>query len=333
MKAENPSFFPQSEYKERKIDRSSIFNFSEFSVEKVISYFPTNLKAEKIVVMPDLNPGRAALPSGCSVEFNVEREPNWRRFLLSDIGCGIQVLKSNLSWADFENNLSEWDKLYIRLKKNKGTLGDLGSGNHFLDAAIDDDENVYFVVHTGSRSESSKVDQYVNRPEKFDEVYKKTQNWAKANRDHVAYDLVDFYGNLKLLFDQPHNSYEKTGNKVVIYKGTVNLQPGQESIIPSSMDTDMVIIEGKAEELAKINNTIAHGTGRHKSRGEAKEDAYFYDFEALRRRIHIPGAISINSILTENPSCYRDLDDTLAKISDLIIVTKRLHPIAYIGQI
>ena len=45
------------------------------------------------------------------------------------------------------------------LRTNKGGLGDLGGGNHFLDAiAPYSDGPIYFLIHTGSRNESGHVD-------------------------------------------------------------------------------------------------------------------------------------------------------------------------------
>lgn len=325
--------FRPGERPEIRVGDARVVNYSDMPVEKVISLFPKSLRADKIVTMPDLNPGRAPLPSGCSVEINVMNQLDWRKFLLSDIGCGMQVLSSSLKWEDFEQDLNVWDNLYPKLRANKGKLGDLGSGNHFLDAAVDDEGRVYFIVHTGSRNHSAKVDTYLDQPRKFDAIYKETQEWARANRDTVAQMLGRTYPDLELMFDQPHNSFAKKDHSVVIYKGTVSLQPGNLSLIPSSMDGDMVIVEGVEQNLAPINHTIAHGTGRIKSRGDSKEDAQLYDFDSLRKRVHIPDEIPDASILTENPSCYRDLDHSLKSIRELIVVKKRLTPVAYIGQI
>lgn len=324
---------PIVENREHRVGETAVFNYSGRPLGEVLSLFPRNLQFEKIVTMPDLNPGRTEIPTGSSVEINESKIPNWRKLVLSDIGCGMQVLLTPFLWSDFEENIETWDSLYPKLKANKGKLGDLGSGNHFVDAAVDDDERLYFVIHTGSRNEATKAAGVVDHPSKFDKVYVQIQEWAKQNRDTVRSMLEEAYGETVLLLDQPHNTYTHIEDKVVIYKGTVNLQPDQMSLIPSSMDTDMVLIEGKEEKLRKINYAIAHGTGRVKSRGDAKDDAYSYDFNALRQRIHIPKAIPDESILTENPSCYRDLDDALAQIKDLIVVRQRLHPIAYLGQI
>ena len=94
----------------------------------------------------------------------------------------------------------------------------------------------------------------------------------------------------------------------------------------------MVIVEG-TERIKEINLAMNHGTGRIKSRSESKLDAYNYDFEALKRRIYIPEKIRNVSILIENPSVYRNLDECLKLIDGFIKVKKRLTPIAYIGQI
>lgn len=318
---------------EAKFGDTRIVNYSGRSLGEVISFFPKSLKANKIVLMPDLNPGRAPLPSGCSVEINEDIQPDWRRFMLSDIGCGMQVLKSKITWDDFERQLSEWNNLYRKLKANKGGIGDLGSGNHFLDAAVDENEQVYFIIHTGSRNESARAEAYLEKLEKFDVVYDETQAWARENRDTVRYFIENGYGDTELILDKPHNFLDRDLDKVIIYKGAVNLQPKDLTLIPSSMDGDMVIVQGVEEQLPNINYTMAHGTGRLKSRGDSKDDARSYDFAGLRKRIHIPDEISDDSILTENPSCYKSLEACLRQISDLIIIRKRLNPVAYIGQV
>ena len=43
--------------------------------------------------------------------------------------------------------------------------------------------------------------------------------------------------------------------------------------------------------------------------------------------------ISDASIKTEAPFCYRDLDDCLNLMPDLIEIEKRFSPFAYLGQI
>src|SRR4030095_5229698 len=93
----------------------------------------------------DACPGKSPLPTGTAV---MTRQADWRRFAVSDCGCGMRLVRSTLTSEDVPPQL--WDELADRLRANKGRLGDLGGGNHFLDAlAPYDDGPVHFLIHTG----------------------------------------------------------------------------------------------------------------------------------------------------------------------------------------
>lgn len=331
MKAEILSAYSPIVERETRIGSTTIVNFSDVPIGRAINFFPANLNAEKIVLMPDLNPARSPLPTGVSVEFDETRQPEWRKFAVSDVGCGMQLVRTRLNWNFFESAKYLWDDVYHRLKANKGGKGDLGSGNHFLDAAVDENEKLYFVIHTGSRKESSNVDGLINDPAEFDAVYEGAQIWAKDNRNKVRKALEEVYGTTEMIFDRPHNFYKKDGKKVVLYKGSVDLTPGTLTIIPSSMDSDIAVVSGK-EPLSELNYTVAHGTGRIKSRGEGREASRNYNFDGLRKRIYIPQELENQSIVSETPDSYRTLDECLDQIKDLVEVRKILTPIAYMGQ-
>jgi len=69
------------------------------------------------------------------------------------------------------------------------------------------------------------------------------------------------------------------------------------------------------------------------SRSEAKVHSSNYDYSLLRKQIYIPEQIGNDSIKTDAPFCYRDLDDCLSLIDGLIEVQNRFKPMAYLGQI
>ena len=99
--------------------------------------------ARRVVSLPDTCPGKAPLPTGTCY---VTADPGWRRFALSDVGCGMSVCRTTLTLDDIgtASFRDAWNGLCDALaaKRNKG-LGDLGSGNHFLDAAAShDDESI-----------------------------------------------------------------------------------------------------------------------------------------------------------------------------------------------
>lgn len=118
------------------------------------SWIPHDLEAERIVFLPDACPGKSPLPTGTAV---LTRQNNWRKFAVSDCGCGMRLLRSDLSPSELD--LARWDQVADLLRRNKGGLGDLGGGNHFLDALEPyDDGPLHFLIHTGSRNESGHVE-------------------------------------------------------------------------------------------------------------------------------------------------------------------------------
>jgi RNA-splicing ligase RtcB len=247
----------------------------------------------------------------------------------------MQLLKTSLSFEEFEGEgRRKWDDLGRRLRERKGGLGDLGGGNHFLDALFSyRDESVYALIHTGSRLESGLVDALVDQPDLFDREFARIVAWARANRDAVASIASETLEDLKFIIDVPHNTYERLSDgSVLIRKGAVRVQPGERTILPSSMSGDVALLEA-SQEVASTLNSLRHGTGRSMSRSDAKEIGNRFDFTALRRAIHIPEYIADSSLRTEGPFCYRDLESCLRLLGDLVEEQERFAVIAYLGHL
>ncbi|MFK7760136.1 MAG: RtcB family protein [Phycisphaerales bacterium] len=218
-------------------------------------------------------------------------------------------------------------------------LGDLGSGNHFLDAVASyETSSVCLVAHTGSRKESGLVDGLVDQPAKFDKEFLRIKSWAKDNRDAVL-DIaerhlgrfVDLYPELNKL-DRNHNHYEELNEGMLIRKGSQRVQPHELAVIPSNLLDDMVIVRA-TPKVAEIYNCLPHGTGRIMSRSEAKRATANFDFQAMRDAVYIPSQIADASLRTEAPIYYRSLDEGLELVQDYIEEVERFIPIAYIGQL
>jgi hypothetical protein len=163
-----------------------IVNLSSEPEAKLRSWLPHALDAEQVVFFPDACPGRSPLPTGTATHIV---SPDWRRFAVSDCGCGMRLLRSAASRKDLTQ--SRWDELARVLQRNKGQLGDLGSGNHFLDALEPyDSETLYFLIHTGSRDESGLVDDYVEKPGRFEEEFHRVRIPAKARSESEGFRAV-----------------------------------------------------------------------------------------------------------------------------------------------
>ncbi len=293
--------------------------------------------AQTVISLPDTCPGKSPLPTGTALLTN---DSNWRRFALSDVGCGMAVVRTRFSGPDVSTPAFRkiWDELCDALaaRRNLG-LGDLGSGNHFLDAAESHtDGSLCLVVHTGSRKESGLVDDLVEQPKKFDAEFARVRTWARDNRSAVLDIAERHLGRFLPLksgvdrIDRDHNHYEEVDGAVLVRKGVQRVQAGELAIIPSHLLDDMAIVQA-TKEVGTIHNCLPHGTGRTMSRSDAKKVEF--DFEAMRERIYIPARIENSSLRTEAPSCYRGLDDGLEAMGPYLNVVERLTPVAYIGQL
>ena len=305
-----------------------IQNFSAEPLHTLYNWIPNGLHADEIIFFPDACPGKSPLPTGTVA---ITKQTDWRKFAVSDCGCGMLLAKSKYLHTDFDTKI--WDKIYLDLKLQKGKLGDLGSGNHFLDALRSGrDDYLYFLIHTGSRDESKLVDHLVDQPKKFDMTFESVCNWAADNRKAVLKIVEKYFGKSEIILDKNHNHFELIDDFVVIRKGAAKLLPGEITVIPSNMVGDVVLVKGK-NKIQSVYYSICHGTGRTMSRAEAKLVSDNFDYNKLRTQIYIPEIIKNESIKTDAPFCYRDLDTCLLLIADLVDVIQRFKPFAYLGQI
>ncbi len=305
-----------------------LINYSAEPINKLYAWLPRDLQAEKVIFFPDACPGKSPLPTGTVV---YTKQEDWRKFAVSDCGCGMLLAKSEVKRSDFKQE--NWDQIYYDLKSNKGKLGDLGSGNHFLDALESyDDDYIYFLIHTGSRNESKIVDHLIDKPIEFDKVFLEVCDWSENNMKAIADIVSKYFGKLQIIIDRNHNNFELFEDGVIIRKGAIRINPNELAVLPSNLAGDVVLVRS-TDKVLETFNSLNHGTGRVMSRSEAKEHSANFDYAGLREQIYIPGMIKDASIKTEAPFCYRDLDDCLNLIDDLITIEKRFCPFAYIGQI
>lgn len=306
-----------------------ILNLSAEPLGRLHSWLPHDLRAEKAVFLPDACPGKSPLPTGTAV---LTRQEDWRRFAVSDCGCGMRLVRTGLRVDELE--AEAWDALADALRANRGGLGDLGGGNHFLDAlAPYSDDRLYLLIHTGSRAESGHVDAYVDRPEAFDTEFDRVVDWAASNRATIQDAAESVFGAMELVLDLPHNTYEPLPDGgAIIRKGSVRVEPGDLNIIPSHMAGDVALVRA-TERVGDSLCSLSHGTGRAMSRAECKPLADTYDFAALRERVLIPAGVEDASLRTDGPFAYRDLDACLELLDGYVEEVERFAVVGYMGHL
>jgi hypothetical protein len=306
-----------------------ILNLSAEPLGRLHAWLPHDLQAEKVVFLPDACPGKSPLPTGTAV---LTRQADWRRFAVSDCGCGMRLVRSGLSPTDLEP--AAWDAIADALHQNKGGLGDLGGGNHFLDAlAPYGDDRLHLLIHTGSRLESGLVDALVEQPEAFDAEFGRIVAWAAENRAAIHAAAAAQLGHLELVLDLPHNTFEPLPDGgAIIRKGAVRARPGDLNILPSHMAGDVALVRATAR-VSESLQALSHGTGRAMSRAECKPLAEAYDFAALRKRVLIPARVQDASLRTDGPFAYRDLDACLGLLEGYVEEIERFAVVGYMGHL
>lgn len=104
-----------------------------------------------------------------------------------DIGCGMETIRIKEKEIDFNkldslirseipsgrdirdtehsfNSEIDLEKLccaeHVNLVRARRSIGTLGGGNHFIEVDKDDDNNLYIVIHSGSRHLGNEVARY-----------------------------------------------------------------------------------------------------------------------------------------------------------------------------
>lgn len=241
-------------------------------------------------------------------------------------------------------------------------LGTLGSGNHFVEICLDEDDTVWIVLHSGSRGIGNELAQmhiqeakydmkqhfitledpdlayFVQDTEDFNQYVNDMlwcQSYAWTNRiammDAVVkcmHSVAGFDAMTSMLEINCHHNYtvqehHHGKNLWITRKGAVSAAKDQLGIIPGSMGTETYIVRGLGN--AASYHSCAHGAGRRMSRSQAKKTL---DTETLE--VLMDGKTwneDSKALIDEDPRAYKDIDDVMDAQSDLVTIEHRLTQI------
>jgi tRNA-splicing ligase RtcB len=262
--------------------------------------------------------------------------------------------------TDFQAIIKKHPK--IAKSNNVSHLGTLGTGNHFVEICLDEEQNVWIMLHSGSRGIGNSIGQYfiemakqdmrkyfinlsdeelaylpegTNNFKDYVEGVEWAQGFAKANRElmlNAVIKALSVSNGIKefeivgTVVDCHHNyiSRESYGNKnyFVTRKGAVQVRKGRYGIIPGSMGAKSFIVAGKGNDDSF--NSCSHGAGRKMSRNKAKQ---LFSVEDHRRATEGVECRKDEDVVDETPMAYKDIDTVIEAQSDLIEVVHTLKQI------
>jgi tRNA-splicing ligase RtcB len=239
-------------------------------------------------------------------------------------------------------------------------LGTLGGGNHFIELCLDETDQVWVMLHSGSRGLGNCIGTYfIERAKKeaqhrFGHVpdkdlsyfaegsdsfadYVEAVDWAQdyamenrrlmmllvlaALREHVpAFQMSKEAINC-------HHNYvaQEThfgANVYVTRKGAISAQAGELGIIPGSMGAKSYIVRGKGNAASFCS--CSHGAGRRMSRSKAKR---LFNVDDLAVQTAGIECRKDSGVLDELPAAYKDIDAVMDNQRDLVEVVHTLRQV------
>jgi tRNA-splicing ligase RtcB len=239
-------------------------------------------------------------------------------------------------------------------------LGTLGSGNHFIEVSLDEADNVWLFLHSGSRGVGNKIAQkhikvaqaqmvrwWITLPDpnlaylvegtaefsRYIAELRWAQHFALLNReemmDRVIRQLSEWIGTPVIEQDRincHHNFTQKEkhfGKDVWLSrKGAISAKAGELGLIPGSMGTASYVVEGLGNPVALESSP--HGAGRTYSRSAARKT---FTHEQLREAMVGIEYRDTPAFLDEIPAAYKPIDRVMDDAAELVSIRHTLRQI------
>lgn len=266
-------------------------------------------------------------------------------------------------WGELLPGFERILEKYPRLKQtnNHVHLGTLGTGNHFIEICLDERQQVWLMLHSGSRGVGNAIgtlfielarkdmQQHIaNLPDRdlayfeegsahfedYVEAVGWAQDYARRNRAVMMENVI---AAVRKVIKKPfqadveavnchHNYVQKEthfGREVLVTrKGAVSAQKGQLGIIPGSMGAKSFIVRGLGNEESFCS--CSHGAGRSMSRTAAKKRYTVAD--QVKATAHVECRKDAE-VIDEIPMAYKDIDAVMEAQRSLVEVVHTLRQV------
>ena len=233
-------------------------------------------------------------------------------------------------------------------------IGTLGGGNHFIEMQRDEDDNLWVMIHSGSRNLGKLVGEHYNKvaatlnerwhssvspdirlpflplcTKEFNSYWAEMQyciDFALCNRKLMMERIKEvlseaLYGiEFERMINIAHNyaAWERHYGKAVIVhrKGATRAYEGDVGIIPGSQGTASYIVEGLGNPESFCS--CSHGAGRVLSRTAAIRSL---DMASEVKELEAKGiihAIRCQNDMQEASGAYKDIEEVINNELDLV---------------
>lgn len=296
----------------------------------------------------DIGCGMGAVKTSFKIEDLKKNSQNIFDEIYKVIPTGFNINVKSSRWS---HNLKSTDALKEIYKKNgDNSLGTLGSGNHFIEIGHDENDEIWIIVHSGSRNLGHSVaTHYMKIASNSDKAKEgaygmdvNSQNgkdyitdmnfcceYAIENRRQILHKVEKVISNHcsgKMFYDsiinRNHNHAELKDGLWIHRKGATHAEDGMMGVIPGNMRDGSFIVRGKGNPDSLYSSS--HGAGRVMSRSKAKENISMDDFKESMDGIV---AKVTNGTLDESAFAYKDIFEVMDNQKELVDVVHHVKPI------
>lgn len=272
------------------------------------------------------------------------------------------------NWRERRELFDNIDKLVARHPEIRqkgdawmGQLGSLGSGNHFIELCLDENQDVWVMLHSGSRGFGNRIGSFFIEKAKE----RMARHFIELPDNDLAFlpegtqDFEDYiqamllgqeyaFNNRAVMLDRVVSALRRTipkefvltreainchhnyctrenhfnQNMWITRKGAINATRGALGIIPGSMGQKSYIVCGKGHLESYCS--CSHGAGRVMSRTAAKNK---FTVEDLKKQTEGVECRKDSSVLDEIPGAYKDIDQVMENQKDLVDVVHTLKQV------
>ena len=310
------------------------------------------------------NCGMAAIKTPFKSSILQNKLKDLRLAIEEAIPVGFNAYKESPPESSHWNGWATFDELHQgvqdREKKALQQLGTLGGGNHFLEVCLDTADNVWLMLHSGSRNIGKELaERHISTAKSLHKLselpdpnlayfiqgtpefaaYWHDLEWAQAyafkSREVMMNRLMKVF--YKMFNDgtafRPeisvncHHNYVSPelhfGESVfVTRKGAIRADQGMYGIIPGSMGAKSFIIKGLGNPQAF--NSCSHGAGRKMSRTAAKKK---FSREDLIKQTEGVECRKDSGVVDEIPGAYKNIDEVMRAQSDLVEIVAEIKQV------
>lgn len=238
----------------------------------------------------------------------------------------------------------------MRSKNAERQLGTLGTGNHFIELSLDEQDRLWVVLHSGSRGFGNRIGTYFQNlaaqkceawmielpdrelaylPAACQEYhdYIAALNLAQKFAWHNRCIMMDtLLAKLSLKSEEVvhchHNYMTEEGNVLITRKGAVRAKLGDVVCIPGSMGACTFIARGLGNRDSYFS--CSHGAGRTMGRNQARQRITLAEHEAATEGVYCHKGVEV---IDESPAAYKSIEAVMAAQNDLV------EPILKVKQI